>query len=188
MLVEDGSPDGDGLAEALEQDGWTVHRTQLRTQQELPERIDLCLMVLPSEDAWQANVTRLEAAVLLAGRVQDPLKTSAAYGNRAAFVSLTRLDGGLGHHGTTPAGLGLIGGIGGLVKTMAQEASELFCRALDIAPGVQEVGALVLAELADVAKGVHEVGIDGEHKRHTPRMRLQEQAELSEARRSRAKT
>ncbi|GAB4587114.1 SDR family NAD(P)-dependent oxidoreductase [Nocardia sp. IFM 10818] len=86
---------------------------------------------------------------------------SAARGRRA-FVTLTRLDGGLGLSGVAEPEAGLLAGVGGVVKTLAAETPELFCRAVDVHPALtsDQVVAAVLAELHDAAVDTLEVGVD----------------------------
>ncbi|MYT30188.1 hypothetical protein GTY73_15465, partial [Streptomyces sp. SID8354] len=61
----------------------------------------------------------------------------------------------------------LAGGLAGLVKTVALEATTLFCRALDITPDLpaDAVADAFAAEVADIATDVREVGIDTEGRR-----------------------
>ncbi|WP_268761278.1 KR domain-containing protein, partial [Frankia sp. AvcI1] len=118
---------------------------------------------------WEHSVAVLAETVLVARHAHLSLSATAAGGSRAAFVTLTRLDGGLGHHGTAGAAASLLGGVGGVVKTLAAETPELFCRAVDIAPGLagETVAELLDAELHDVARDTPEVGIDAASVRRT---------------------
>jgi len=91
-----------------------------------------------------------------------PLTAAAKTGQRAAFVTVTRLDGAFGLHGVAedaaPAG-----GVGGLAKTLAVEAPEIFCRAVDVAPALSatQAAGLVLAEIHDASLAPVQVGHDG---------------------------
>ncbi|EIV91654.1 type I polyketide synthase [Frankia sp. QA3] len=118
---------------------------------------------------WDHSVAVLAETVLVARHAHLSLSATAAGGSRAAFVTITRLDGGLGHHGTAGAAASLLGGVGGVVKTLAAETPELFCRAVDLAPGLagETVAELLDAELHDVARDTPEVGIDAASVRRT---------------------
>ncbi|MFG2936833.1 SDR family NAD(P)-dependent oxidoreductase [Streptomyces sp. NPDC048282] len=111
---------------------------------------------------WGEGVRRLAHTLLTARHLVAPLTAAAATGHRAAFVTVTRLDGAFGLTGVAedaaPAG-----GVGGLVKTLAVEAPELFCRALDLAPGLgaAEAAELVVEELYDTSADPVQVGRDG---------------------------
>ncbi|SCE16329.1 Acyl carrier protein, partial [Streptomyces sp. di188] len=110
---------------------------------------------------WNDGVRRLAHSLLLARHVVRPLTDMAAHG-RAAFLAVTRLDGAFGLTGVAeeaaPAG-----GVAGLVKTLTLEAPELFCRSVDLAPGIDPAAAaaLVLDEAADSAVEPVQVGHDG---------------------------
>ncbi|MFD2419703.1 SDR family NAD(P)-dependent oxidoreductase [Amycolatopsis pigmentata] len=145
------------LAAALEERGWTVHRD------EMPERADLCLVVLdadPGDSAWAAATESLSRTILIAGQAIRRLG-----GPRPAFVTVTRLDGGLGWHGSCEPAEALLGGVGGLVKTFAAEAPGVFCRAVDLHPDLPLDA--VLDELDDAATDTLEVGVDAMGNRWT---------------------
>ncbi len=150
------------LAGALRARGWTVH-----TGREVPEgteRLDLVVDCVEA-DGHEAQLAALRETLLLAGRTQ-PLLERAADQGRAAFVTVTRLDGRLGLSGTAGVERAALGGVTGLVKTLAIEAPALFCRALDLAPGLtaERCAEAVLAELYDAERALTEVGrtADGE--------------------------
>ncbi|MER5791095.1 SDR family NAD(P)-dependent oxidoreductase [Streptomyces sp. NPDC001980] len=111
---------------------------------------------------WAEGVRRLAHTLLTARHLVAPLTAAAATGRRAAFVTVTRLDGAFGLTGVAedaaPAG-----GVGGLVKTLAVEAPELFCRAVDLAPGLGADAAadLVVEEVYDAGTSPVQVGRDG---------------------------
>ncbi|MFF4160149.1 beta-ketoacyl synthase N-terminal-like domain-containing protein [Streptomyces sp. NPDC001678] len=136
-------------------------------------RLDLCVLPVSREtdgsrgtDADTAAdriTTRLRHAILIAKHTRAALEAAARTGTRAGLVTVTRLDGALGYAGSGgDAAAALAGGLGGLVKTLALEAATLFCRALDLDPGLsdEEAGAAFAAELADLAGDVREVGVD----------------------------
>ncbi|KAA9151255.1 SDR family NAD(P)-dependent oxidoreductase [Amycolatopsis acidicola] len=147
----------DTLVEALEQRGWTVHRD------EIPGPVDLCLVVLDGDPDWAVSTGRLAEAILIAKQAFKIL--TDGNGTRRAFVTLTRLDGELGWSGTREPAEALVGGVGGLVKTLAAEAPQLFCRAVDLHPALP-LDAL-LDELDDAATDTLEVGVDAEGNRCT---------------------
>jgi len=136
--------------------------------------LDLCVLPVSGsadEEAARA-VERLQHAVFVAKHTRPALEATAEAGTRAGFVTVTRLDGRLGYAGAGGSPVGaLAGGLGGLVKTLTLEATTLFCRALDFAPGLseEEVAAAFTAELGDLATDVREVGLDGSGRR-TPVM------------------
>ncbi|WP_407671415.1 SDR family NAD(P)-dependent oxidoreductase [Parafrankia elaeagni] len=145
--------------------------------------VDLCLLLLtaprgdasaaaePDADAWAPGIRRLAEAVLVAKHAAGPLARAAARGGRAAFGTITRLDGGLGLRGTASAAQGLLGGVAGVVKTLAREETALFCRALDIDPAhtPAALAQLTLTELWDAATDLLEIGVDADGTRWTVR-------------------
>ncbi|QUQ72490.1 SDR family NAD(P)-dependent oxidoreductase [Kutzneria sp. CA-103260] len=143
------------LATRLAADGWTVHHG------ELPPELDLAIWFADETGGVEAA---LREALLLAGRVQDRLRAAASVG-RAAFLTVTRLDGQLGLAGTADIDRAVLGGLPGLVKTLALEAPEVFCRAVDLEPALDDArGAeLLLAELSDVDGKHQQIGhrVDG---------------------------
>ncbi|MBH1933293.1 SDR family NAD(P)-dependent oxidoreductase [Streptomyces sp. AV19] len=146
----------DGLSEALAGD---------------PE-LDLCLLPVSRSRATTADatVTRLGHALLTAKQIVPVLRGSARDGRRTAFVTVTQLDGALGHEGSggDPVAA-LAGGLAGLVKSVALEAAPVFFRALDFAPGTDPaaLGEAFAEEIADAATDVTEVARDG-LRRRTP--------------------
>ncbi|MFG2178132.1 beta-ketoacyl synthase N-terminal-like domain-containing protein [Streptomyces abikoensis] len=135
-------------------------------------RLDLCVLPVSrepddSDDSGETNadriITRLRHAILVAKHTRPALEAAARTGTRAGLVTVTRLDGALGYAGSGgDTAAALAGGLGGLVKTLALEATTLFCRALDLAPGLsdEDAGAAFATELADLAGDVREVGVD----------------------------
>ncbi|MFI6954370.1 SDR family NAD(P)-dependent oxidoreductase [Nocardia sp. NPDC050408] len=154
------------IESVLTEQGWSVHRTDSAGLSDL-DSVDICLAVLSCEFAdWEAAQRWLVAAVLTAGHAVPRL---AKTDNRAAFVTVTRIDGHLGFLGTAGPIAALLGGVGGVVKTLAAEQPELFCRALDIDPEITpaRLAELVTAELHDAARDTLEVGIDAAEQRRT---------------------
>lgn len=153
--------------QALHRDGWTVH-----TGPDLPHgvaRLDLVLAFAGQDatDSWSDASTTMAGTLALAGRTQRLLEAPGK-GHRRAFVTVTRIDGALGAHGTDEV-RGLLGGLPGLTKTLAIEAPTLFCRAVDLAPDLADDDAamLLLAELRDSETGWTQIGIDADGVRST---------------------
>ncbi|MEU3356030.1 beta-ketoacyl synthase N-terminal-like domain-containing protein [Streptomyces sp. NPDC037389] len=198
LLIDDAGGLGRLLTDALTTRGWSVSRLALpdagteapcltdweedtltaRLAELLADgtRLDLCVLpVSRGTDAGTAAdrvVTRLRHAILVAKHTRPALEAAARTGTRAGLVAVTRLDGALGYAGSGgDTAAALAGGLGGLVKALALEATTLFCRALDLAPGLsdEEAGAAFAAELADLAGDVREVGVDATGRR-TPRV------------------
>ncbi|MGY0500225.1 SDR family NAD(P)-dependent oxidoreductase [Nocardia sp. FBN12] len=191
LIVDHGDNTAATLATGLEQQGWTVHTASVTARDDAGvrewdgvtvqaaiesalkdvARLDLCLSVLPTDSQWLAGGHRLADTIHTATLVHDRLVATAEAGTRAAFVTLTRIDGVLGHRGERAAAAAVVGGVSGLVKTLAQEAPGLFCRALDLSPQLTDEAVIVsfLAELDDAAIDAREVGIDAGHARWTLR-------------------
>lgn len=145
----------DVFADALTAAGWTAWRTQ----EDVPGDADLDLVV-------HVGGT-LTSALLLARDTQQRLERAAAKG-RAAFLVVTRLDGLLGFDGVD-RGTALLGGLPGLVKTLAIEAPSVFCRAVDLAPSLpdERCAELLLAELHDAQPNLPDVAYDAAGTRRT---------------------
>ncbi|NKQ58328.1 SDR family NAD(P)-dependent oxidoreductase, partial [Amycolatopsis sp. K13G38] len=148
-----GAPDD--LAAALEARGWQVHRD------EIPGPVDLCLVALDNTGDWATSTQRLAATILVAKQALPHLAAET----RTAFVTLTRLDGELGWQRRREPADALLGGAGGVVKTLAAEAPQLFCRAIDLDP--EAPPRAVIDELYDAATDTLEVGIDAQGRRCT---------------------
>ncbi|MEV6774639.1 SDR family NAD(P)-dependent oxidoreductase [Streptomyces syringium] len=190
LLLDDGSALATALAQALTAKGWHTRqlvlpglpahgegRWALADWQEETlseqignalasvERLDLCVLPVGRGDRLDtpAAVTRLSHAVLVAKHLAPALKDTAAAGHRAGFVTVTQMDGALGLAGSGgDLPQALTGGLGGLVKALAVEEPDLFCRALDFAPGLAStaVADRLLHEISDAAS-VHEIAWDG---------------------------
>ncbi|WP_171908701.1 SDR family NAD(P)-dependent oxidoreductase [Streptomyces nanshensis] len=178
VVADRGEPHATALAGRLAHEGWTVRRVDLSAYTDigaLEEEfaaatsgpLHLALAVLGTEPDALAAERRLTETVLFAKHARNGLRTGGAH--RAAFVTLTRLDGGLGLLGTAEPEAALVGGAGGVVKTLAAEEPELFCRAVDLHPGLDaDTSAdLLLAELHDAASDTLEVGVDASGTRRT---------------------
>ncbi|MFJ4485418.1 SDR family NAD(P)-dependent oxidoreductase [Streptomyces longwoodensis] len=143
--------------------GWGATELSSRLEQLGDEKVHLAVVFAAADGLpWAEGIRRLAHTLLVAKHLVAPLTSAARAGHRAAFVTVTRLDGSFGLTGVAedaaPAG-----GVGGLVKTLAVEAPELFCRAVDLAPGLgaDEAAELVLQEAQDAAPAPVQVGRDG---------------------------
>ncbi|WP_344404258.1 SDR family NAD(P)-dependent oxidoreductase [Streptomyces longisporus] len=176
VLIDDGSTLTRPLAGALRGDGWRVEIVALPgVEGVVPEadavrrlasweeselagalvsgRVDLVVqMAAAAGQEWAEGVQRLEHCLLVAKHSLAALKPVAAQGTRAAFVAVTRLDGANGYRGGGDASP-LLGGVGGLVKTLGVEVPELFARTVDFAPELAPttVGARFLGEIHDLS-------------------------------------
>ncbi|OJF81051.1 type I polyketide synthase [Nocardia seriolae] len=166
-LDESGETDCDALEELLLGRSWTVRRVSGADAVGGSGPVDLCVVVAGIATEWRRAQDILTEAILVAGQVLPRLRAADA---RAGFATITRLDGHLGFRGDAEPVAALLGGLGGLVKTLAAEQPTLFCRALDIDPGMppRRLAEVVLEELCDVALDTLEVGIDAAGVRRTP--------------------
>ncbi|MET7768274.1 SDR family NAD(P)-dependent oxidoreductase [Nocardia sp. NPDC005366] len=154
------------VASALAASGFIVRHGTESTRWDTSDRVDLVIFFAPDDPVgWPESVAALEAAQLLAAASQRCLER-AARRDRAAFVTVSRVDGVHGLSGARDAA-GLLGGLPGLTKTLAIEAPSLFCRALDLSPELPIARAVerVLAEISDADTGPAEVGIATDGRR-----------------------
>ncbi|MGW4352072.1 SDR family NAD(P)-dependent oxidoreductase [Nocardia sp. NPDC004582] len=177
VVADHGGVDAPKIVAGLEFRGWTVRRIDLSDVADaaslersisagLADPVDLVLAVADGEPTWAGAENTLTAAILLAKHAPAALTGTTG---RAAFLTLTRLDGGLGHTGTAAPAAGLVAGVGGVVKTLAAEAPRLFCRAVDVHPDLddEQLVETVCAELGDAAVDTLEVGVDRTGTRRT---------------------
>jgi len=97
----------------------------------------------------------------LAAKHLKKMLASAGESGRAAFFTVSRIDGGFGYKsGITSAEL-VQGGLAGLTKSINQEWEHVYCRALDIAPELEPkmVADAIVAELYDSNPSHVEVAI-----------------------------
>lgn len=193
LLVHHGGADATVMADALVANGWTVRDVSLSAagaqaghtgQAGRPEHPFMTALAGPVNavillfadghpSTWADAMGRLAEAVLLAKHAQGPLTASRANPpgqvHRAAFITVTRLDGRLGLAGSAEPETALLGGVAGVTKTLAIEAPGLFCRALDIDPRLDPgtAAAVLLDELRDTATDTLEVGVDATRARRT---------------------
>ncbi|MFI5799531.1 SDR family NAD(P)-dependent oxidoreductase [Streptomyces sp. NPDC051677] len=143
--------------------GWGTTELSSGIEQLGKDKVHLVLGFGAAEGlTWAEGVRRLAHTLLIARHLVGPLSEAAASGRRAAFVTVTRLDGSFGLDGVAEDAVPA-GGVGGLVKTLAVEAPELFCRALDLSCSLSaaEAAELVLEEAYDAAAAPVQVGRDG---------------------------
>ncbi|GAD85557.1 type I polyketide synthase [Nocardia asteroides] len=164
-LDDSAETDVEAIEDALRERSWTVQR--VGAAEAVHGSADVCVVVAGVASEWAQAERILTEAILLTGRVLPALRGASA---RAGYVTVTRLDGHLGLLGDAEPVPALLGGLGGLVKTLAAEEPALFCRALDIAPAATpgRVAQIVLEELCDAAIDTVEVGVDGSGRRRTP--------------------
>ncbi|QBS45023.1 type I polyketide synthase [Nocardia sp. CS682] len=159
-------PDCAALESAFGALGWVVHRVD--GSGDLPEltSVDVCLVLVGGSADWDSAQRWIGATILAAGQAVPLLRQTD---KRAGFVTVTRLDGQLGFAGSADPVSALLGGVGGIVKTLAAEQPSLFCRALDLDPArtPEQLAGLVTAELFDAARDTVEVGIDATGQRWT---------------------
>jgi acyl carrier protein len=109
-------------------------------------------------DFSEAEKAEVKLAFLTAKYLKAEINAAAEKG-RAAFMTVTRLDGAFGlgdEEDFTPVN----GGLFGLVKTLNLEWDAVFCRALDLSPALDTVSVVhdILAELHDPNRLIAEVG------------------------------
>lgn len=160
FIAGDGGALAGEFAAVLRAAGWTV------SHDKVADRADLVAWFGPADGA--AAATALTDALLLARTAKPALERAAAAGGRAAFLAITRLDGSFGLSGIAGDAAAL-GGVGGLVKTLAMEAPGLFCRQIDLAAGLSgESGAkLLIAELHDARNELRQSGYPAPGRRQT---------------------
>ncbi|MCO6011002.1 SDR family NAD(P)-dependent oxidoreductase [Actinoallomurus purpureus] len=155
------------LAERLGQNGWTILRDPDGLDAGSP--LHLVLHAPPAGADMNGVIAELETALLLAGRVQRALERTARSGaERAAFCVVTELDGALGLHAASfPAAA--LGGLAGLVKTLAIEAPSVFARHIDLSPDLTpgEGADLLWDELHDADLESRQVGVGAQGERQT---------------------
>ncbi len=112
----------------------------------------------PSVAFPETEKSLIRLVFLMAKHLKASLNAAAENG-RAAFVTVTHLDGEFGvGQGTEYAPIG--GELFGLVKTLNLEWESVFCRAIDLIPSLDTAQAVncILAELHDPNRLVTEVG------------------------------
>ncbi|MFT7835750.1 SDR family NAD(P)-dependent oxidoreductase [Saccharothrix sp. BKS2] len=168
VLVDDGAELTRALAAGLTARGWRVHALPLADWSEdslaaaldavlaAAGRVDLVVVPDSSTEDTGPDVVRCHAhALLTAKRLLDPLCATAATGARAAFLTVSR-----GRGAPTSA-------LGGLAKSLAHEAPQLFCRSVVLTAELpaERTAEAALRELDDAAADVNEVFLDGVDRR-----------------------
>ncbi|MGV9664287.1 beta-ketoacyl synthase N-terminal-like domain-containing protein [Nocardia niigatensis] len=166
-LDESAETDCEAIEELLRARSWSVRRVSGPDAVTGTGPVDACVVVAGVATEWVRAQAILTDAILVAGQVLPRLRAATG---RAGFATITRLDGHLGFRGDAEPVAALLGGLGGLVKTLAAEQPALFCRALDIDPRIlpHRLAEVVLEELCDTAVDTPEVGIDADGVRRTP--------------------
>jgi NADP-dependent 3-hydroxy acid dehydrogenase YdfG/acyl carrier protein len=161
VLFDDGRTDAEALEAELTSRGWIVRRARhgADVEQLCTGPVDLYVSLFGVTPDWDSACRYLTQTIMVA---KQAATATAPERGRVGFVTLTRLDGGLGLHGRRGAVQSLVGGVGGVVKTVAAERPSLFCRAIDVDPGVSDADfvGMVLDEIRDAAVDTREVGID----------------------------
>ncbi|MRH88307.1 acyltransferase domain-containing protein [Nocardia sp. SYP-A9097] len=162
-LDDTAETDCEAIEEQFRAHGWTVRRARGAAA----GTVDACVVVAGVAAEWEQAQRILSDAILVAGQALPALRGATG---RAGFVTVTRLDGHLGFRGDAEPVAALLGGLGGVVKSLAAEQPSLFCRALDIDPAIlpHRLAEHVLEELCDAASDTPEVGIDADGARRTP--------------------
>ncbi|WP_405136937.1 beta-ketoacyl synthase N-terminal-like domain-containing protein [Nocardia sp. NBC_01388] len=166
-LDDSAETDCEAIEEELRARSWTVIRAEGLAAVTGTGTVDACVVVAGVAAEWEQAQRILSDAILVAGQVLPRLRGATG---RAGFTTVTRLDGHLGLRGDAEPVAALLGGLGGVVKSLAAEQPALFCRALDIDPAVlpQRLAEHVLEELCDAAWDTPEIGIDNAGVRRTP--------------------
>ncbi|MBN9101242.1 MAG: SDR family NAD(P)-dependent oxidoreductase [Pseudonocardia sp.] len=194
LVVEIGTGAPAQLTSALQQRGFTLRTLTLPAVPDLGAwdgaataaavsaavtgRLDACVVLLGNQGDTDAA---LADAVLVAASTTAALSRAAADG-RAAFVTVTRLDGALGREAPASTSDAVLGGVTGLVKTLVQEAPGVFARALDVHPELDAAALadVLVTELYDPALTT-EVGIVADRGRRTTALVDVEEAGLDPA-------
>ncbi|MGD0708987.1 MAG: beta-ketoacyl synthase N-terminal-like domain-containing protein [Anaerolineaceae bacterium] len=126
--------------------------------------IHLDLMASASDDHSEREEIIVETIFLTAKLLKATLNTASQEGF-AAFMTVTHLDGelGLASSGNVEP---LSGAFFGLVKTLNLEWDNVFCRAVDLEPGmdVQTAAGLIMAEMHDPNRLISEIGYHADER------------------------
>ncbi len=106
----------------------------------------------------ETEAALLKQIFLFAKHLKQPLAEAARQG-RSCFITVAHLDGQFGTGQTRNFGA-VGGGLFGLTKTLNQEWSDVFCRALDLSPELDTEQSVqcILAEMHDPNRLITEVG------------------------------
>ena len=102
----------------------------------------------------------LKAAFFMAKHFKHALNKQKQIASRPFFISVSTIDGYLGLNNSNNPLL-LQGGFSGLVKTLGLEWPDVFCRSIDIQPGMdtQAAASLIIDELHDPNMELKEVAL-----------------------------
>lgn len=131
-------------------------------------RLDLCIHVSGIYPTTMPEATQRLGHAILAAKLTVPHLVSSAGSGRSSFVTVTQLDGYAGLAGEPSLAAVVLGGLGGLAKTLVVENPELFCRAIDVKPGLtrEVISSILDRELNDANINPQEIAHDG-HLRRT---------------------
>ena len=107
----------------------------------------------------ERDTALLKQVFLLAKHLQPSLTASGAAGF-GAFMTVARLDGAFGTTGDAFSAVS--GGLFGLTKSVNLEWPQVFCRAIDIAPGQATAAQHIIDELHDPNRSLVEVAYNPE--------------------------
>ncbi len=114
----------------------------------------------PADEGRAAGASKaiVKQIFFIAKHLKASLNEAAQQG-RACFLTVARLDGEFGLSGELNFNP-IDGGLFGLTKTMNLEWPQVFCRAIDLHPGIDptQIAQFVLAELHDPNRLITEVG------------------------------
>ncbi|MGC9400137.1 MAG: hypothetical protein ACP5HM_13500 [Anaerolineae bacterium] len=121
-----------------------------------------------TQGLFDARERAIVKQVFLLAKHLQPTFAAAAPQDRAAFMTVTRLDGALGLRGRGDGSL-VGAGLPGLVKSLNLEWAGVFCRAVDLDPAMapEDAARAIVAELHDPNRLIVEVG-RGPQGRVTP--------------------
>ncbi|MGI5506401.1 SDR family NAD(P)-dependent oxidoreductase [Lentzea sp. CA-135723] len=140
------------LADALRDQGWQVSSSAA-------ERLDLVVHFADEPMTVAAAATALANALATA---KQAAKSLAGSPGRAAFLTVSRIDGRFGAASSDPAPA-VLAGLPGLTKTFGHEHPDLFSRAIDLHPDLDEDAcvSLLLDEIHDADVTLRQAGHDG---------------------------
>ncbi len=109
----------------------------------------------------------IKASFFLAKHFKLSLNRQGPIGPRPFFISVSHIDGYLGFNNNANGSL-IPGGNSGLIKTIALEWPQVFCRSIDLQPGMntQVAASLIIGELLDPNMEIKEVALT-ENTRNT---------------------
>ena len=179
QLVLTSNPDAEALAKALKKQGWervsilSLPGTQTGevavaelSEAAIAQAVQELRSIAPiagfihlhsyyQKDFDLAEAKTVQGVFFLAKFLKADLEQAALQG-RAFFMVRLNQDGQLGHGPLTEGGL-IGGGLSGLIKTLALEWPSVFCRLVDLGPGVDPLTPF-LKEMTDPNRRLTETG------------------------------